>query len=513
MQTRYAVFICFLCSNFFGGWINAQPQSFHQLSIPINENGFMGGTSLITYGASKQSVASFAGIWISAIHPNLGIQSAIMLDTNKTDFTYGIYDSEWGVNRIEDFRRTWFITQSDIQQHIKDYKLQDYVMPSSISEWPANAPPRYRGPLAGFYDWNTNGIYEPLKGEYPYIEGDKTVYAIYNDMSLNRAFSGTTGIGITCKHSVYNYDNILGEIGKGLVMNRLVITNNSDASLSSIKLGVYVKTKIGLGDSGYVRSFPPFQSIAAYSVRQNDSTAQGKAQPLFGLMGLNPGIQSAMYVLPNEDPVTGLPSSAIEIDNYLSGKWKNGKRLSYGGNGVDGTDPCRFVFPNDLDANNNQFPWTEENSGIHAGERGILLSFEAIDLQPFQSQEYRFAIITSANNADSIDAMLTFQSVLESVFSTYKEGRLTSVQPKFEKNEDVRFFPNPASLGQKISIKGALNYVQCSIIDVNGKYLSTLDLRENGGDFQIMTPSHPGIYWVKLESEVSQKMLKLIVVN
>ena len=62
-------------------------------------------------------------------------------------------------------------------------------------------------------------------------------------------------------------------------------------------------------------------------------------------MALNKHIASSMYFENNADPINGLPVTAEHFMNLMQGKWKNGKTLNYGSNGVDGTGYARYVYP------------------------------------------------------------------------------------------------------------------------------------------------------------------------
>lgn len=87
------------------------------------------------------------------------------------------------------------------------------------------------------------------------------------------------------------------------------------------------------------------------------------------------------------------PSSAIEFYNYLRGFWKDGTRMTYGGDGYGGEgDLANFMFPNDTDKcgwgtnGNPQEAWSEENANSGdanpAGDRRFVQSAGPFTLEP-----------------------------------------------------------------------------------------------------------------------------------
>lgn len=90
----------------------------------------------------------------------------------------------------------------------------------------------------------------------------------------------------------------------------------------------------------------------------------------------------------------GEPSAAVEFYNYLRGFWKDGTRMTYGGDGYgDGSDPADFMFPFDTDKCNwgtysvDQAPWSENNAALGGaanppGDRRFVQSAGPFTLEP-----------------------------------------------------------------------------------------------------------------------------------
>jgi hypothetical protein len=92
--------------------------------------------------------------------------------------------------------------------------------------------------------------------------------------------------------------------------------------------------------------------------------------------------------------INGLPNLALEHYNYLKGFWKNGQRMSYGGDalnpgsGADLSIPADYMFPGDTDPVNwgtvgiQVDPWTEQTAENPPGDRLFMQSAGPFTLEP-----------------------------------------------------------------------------------------------------------------------------------
>jgi hypothetical protein len=124
----------------------------------------------------------------------------------------------------------------------------------------------------------------------------------------------------------------------------------------------------------------------------------GLGVPYFGIgMGYGDGVidnerfgMRKFIYYNNGDYDYGDPKYAVQYYNYLTGKWRNGACLEYGGNGnTTGFDVCAdFMFPGDSDPYGwgtegvAQGAWTEENSDNQEGDRRFIQSAGPFVLEP-----------------------------------------------------------------------------------------------------------------------------------
>ncbi|MGL5890809.1 MAG: hypothetical protein ACRC3B_13030, partial [Bacteroidia bacterium] len=67
--------------------------------------------------------------------------------------------------------------------------------------------------------------------------------------------------------------------------------------------------------------------------------------------------------------------------DYLSGNWKDGTPVTYGGNGYGGSQTASFMFPGNTDPANST-AWTEVTAGLLPGDRRMLQSAGEFTLEP-----------------------------------------------------------------------------------------------------------------------------------
>ncbi len=64
------------------------------------------------------------------------------------------------------------------------------------------------------------------------------------------------------------------------------------------------------------------------------------------------GMRRFVYYNNSGDPINGEPTTPVHYYNYMNGIWKNGQKMTYGGNGITGSETaCDYMFPGDTDPN------------------------------------------------------------------------------------------------------------------------------------------------------------------
>jgi hypothetical protein len=106
------------------------------------------------------------------------------------------------------------------------------------------------------------------------------------------------------------------------------------------------------------------------------------------------GMRRFVYYNNDANPINGEPDKAIDYYRYLRGIWKDGRVMTYGGNGtnfVSASNPrCDFMFPKDTDplflgtggALVSGALWSEETAGNAPDDRRFMQSAGPFTLQP-----------------------------------------------------------------------------------------------------------------------------------
>jgi hypothetical protein len=435
---------------------------------------------------SSNNLLSLTGIWVCAQKPNDSIVASIFKENGQSDFQPG--PLQQGTLTPGDFNAwnfVYYVSKDEIEFHFKNHKKEDYVIPDNIKKWPVHPPSGFQGTLVPFVDWNSNNIYEPHLGEYPYIEGDQTLFAVYNDAG-NRNATGGEALGIEVKQFLYSFNQTTGKKGEWQFL-RIVVTNKNNFNLKNFAFSLSAKIWIQNGNNNFIETYPQFDAIRGYTTDSNDN------QPSVSIMALNKKLTSSLYMNDSADLVTGFPTNNVEVFNMLNGKWKNGKTLTYGGNGVDGADSAKYVYPASRDPKNQFFSWTEENSGNISGERRVLLNTEASVLESGKSIEYRFAIMVHQTKDTSF-----ISKELNLLKTTYNKGELTTT---YSINPTVEFiiFPNPANSITGLNIHTPFPVSNFSLTDMKGRIveISVNEVSKNKFLIKPVKPVSKGVYFLK----------------
>ncbi|MCO6495421.1 MAG: T9SS type A sorting domain-containing protein [Bacteroidetes bacterium] len=457
--------------------------------------------------SSLNPIISNSGIWYSGRMPDNKVRASINLDNSLSDFTFGPLSMSQSENldSVKWFK-TWVITKSEIQTHLNKYKEPGYSVPDNIKNWPVNPPPNYDGILTPFADWNGNGLYEPELGEAPVVEGDLNVFAVYNDYRSNR-IRLDSGLGVEIKHFAYIIFN--PEINQFLILNRVLLTNRNNFDIHSFKLGLYAELLLGEGTSNFIKSFPKQNAITGYNMNVSDSF-YGNHIPAVAFISLNRDLAGTMYLSHDNNPITGYPESVEQINNYLSGKWKNGKSLTYGGNGIDGSTLTRFVYPGGGDPDNHQFEWVEENSGSTPGKRSALIVFDSILFKQNSTEEFRFAyqIIPDVNN----DTTLIKEHIIQTQ-TLYGNGELTNIFDIHNAKQRIQIYPNPISFNSEVFVQSEYSILSLLIRDLTGRIVFSSHYNDQSRKKLIgINPKlKKGIYLIQLTTSYGLTHAKLLV--
>jgi hypothetical protein len=277
-----------------------------------------------------------------------------------------------------------------------------YDVPKSIIDWPGNYPAGTANPLAPFFDKNGDGIYDPTKGDYPnydfaddgekdkclkpenrFMYGDETSFWVFNDVGNVKTGTTTSPIGMEIRSQAFAFQS--SDQLNDMTFYNHELVNKGNSVLDSTFFGVWTDADLGNAVDDYIGCDASNGFGFMYNADnfdQDNGTSKGylDAIPAVGIdffrgpfkdpndikdldsngvisaSELTWDMQYFTYFNNNGTPY-GDPTVGLEFYYYLTGRFRNGENLVYGGNGIPkiggqlgGVNvPTRYCYPGDSD--------------------------------------------------------------------------------------------------------------------------------------------------------------------
>ncbi|MGZ5281758.1 MAG: hypothetical protein ACXWEY_05700, partial [Bacteroidia bacterium] len=383
---------------------------------------------------SGTNTISAASLWIGGIDTKGDLHlSAQTYRESGSDFWPGPLDAN-GKITLEvsaQYNRIWKVSKVQV-----DSFRMGLSVPQSILDWPQAAP---------FVDKDNNGLYEPMKGDYPQIQGDEMLWWVFNDNLAVHTESDGVALGLEIQASAFTYNCNNDDVLKNTVFLTYKIVNKSTETYKDVYAGLWADFDIGNLFDDYVGSDSTLNTFYAYNADDfdNDTVINSKsgdyAYKGFGKMlpvqsltylkgftgdnGKEMGMSKFIYYN-NEVAPTGNPTLPVQYYNLLRGYWLQQKSLTLGGDGYYGSEiPANFAFPGNI---NNPEEWTELSAKNKAGDRRGLGTFGPITLSPGETQELTAAFLyTQASSGKTLRAVEVMKSQVQELINNYKNGSLS----------------------------------------------------------------------------------------
>ncbi len=479
--------------------------------------------------ATGKSIAYAGGIWIGGVENNQLHLAAATYRQNGIDYGNGpltIASAVVTQASKDQFNHTWKVEERTIDDFKLNYNKPGYTIPMEILTWPAHGDSinGFASQLAPFVDMNLNGIYEPMLGDYPQIKGQQQLFWIFNDNSAMHTESEGLPLGVEVHASAYGYvcDQTSGSDPNKAINNSTFysykIINRSNKTYDNFRVAFWIDSDIGYYGDDRMGSNPTEDYAYWYNGDTLDESPDG-----FGTM--LPA--AALLMLKNVKDANGIelkgatiatyyndfsadkgnPSRPEQYNNYMSGKWRDGRALTYGGSGHGGTDSTDVsVFPGKNDRL-NRTEWTEENSGIPVGDRRLLVASKPTTLKPGEAQEVEFAIVytpTSSYDKDYIlgelhkDVMKVKGWYAANNFPACSSVPLGLNTTPDAKVQQLEAYPNPVSQQLHLQMSDAQPIISISVYSLNGQLMPSD--QKTGVSTVDMSNYAPGLYFIKVQT-------------
>ena len=388
--------------------------------------------------------AIFAGaVWLGGIDPgnNLKLACQDYRSDGKNDFwpgpisLAGVTESFTCANWDRHFR----VTGDDIRKHLSNVakgNLNPNDIPRNLRGWPAQGNQYFQSvwgfdlpftqqALAGFYDAEpTNGIYEPLEGDYPSIEirgcpldkyPDEMIFWVYNDHGGGQAHAKTTGKPIQMEVQVQAFGYTTNDELNDMTFQRYKLINRATDRIDSMFFAMWVDPDLGCDEDDYIGCDTAKSLMYIYNQDQVDgnpgatcpsgAATYGSNIPLLGVdyfrgpLGTrivpdttNPegfreedyelGMNSFMYYNRGGGG-QGDPTAPGQFYNYITGTWADGTPLTENGSGYNpGNSAAKRVRYCFTEPPNDATGWSMCTANLPLGDRRTLQASGPFTLKP-----------------------------------------------------------------------------------------------------------------------------------
>lgn len=401
--------------------LKAQPQTtvfeVNNLSALIHANGLLfdngGQGQLISGDFPGASLISRAGLIIGGLDPGFNLKGASHL---LPAGAAGNFEA-LSVGDIT-FDRFWQVSAEQISAHRADWS-DNHIIDNPIDAifaWPGRgnpyaeeqngfALPTGSSGYAPFWDKDGDAIYNPAQGDFPVLSirgcngpviPDEMLWFAFQTRAHEGTPAGVTPIELEIQALVFGFDCAESQtLSNSLFVNYKII-NRSSESADSLYFGQLNEFTLGCPNDDYLGVFPDLNSVYVYNSDNNDEncggiSGLGENPPVLALTHFRGpltenleelSLTHAMPVYPvggAYPAATALPGTFVESYRYLSGHWRDGLPLSYGGLGYQTGIPVNLAFPGDPF---EPTQWSEWTAGNTPGQRSVIASAGPIRLLP-----------------------------------------------------------------------------------------------------------------------------------
>ncbi len=350
--------------------------------------------------------------------------------------------------------RFFVVKGSSIEQHIKNFQKAQAegipydpdIIPRDVKGWPGRgnpffeeinrfALPNTRQGLAGFWDADGDGDYNPQFGDYPIIEirgcnepqyPDEMIFWVYNDNG--NIHSESRGDAIQMEIQVQAFAYATNDELNDMTFQRYKLINRAIEPIDSTFFAMWSDPDLGCYTDDYVGCDTTRSLAYVYNIDALDGD-QGTCNcgqvntycdeiPLLGIdyfrgpqryiedaQGRNIdsielGMSSFTYynnggVTPTPLPGTTDPANAQEYYNYLTGSWRDGRPFQFGGSAYQtGGRNIRYAF---VDPPDKSTGWSMCTQNLPAGDRRTIQASGPFKLKPGAINELIIGVVWVPN--------------------------------------------------------------------------------------------------------------------
>lgn len=399
-----------------------------------------------------------------------------------------------------DWAKIWKVNRTDIQ-YFQSVTAPDLTnTPPAILTWPAKGNTHAQGnggaaltvtdDMAPFVDLNHNGIYEPLLGEYPDINGDQALWWVFSDNGPTHTLSNGKPLGVEVHAMAYAYKR--NTLIDNVVYFDFQIVNKSPNNYHNFRLGLWDDIDLGYYLDDYIGYDSAHRMGITYNATAVDGDSSSNPSIFFGahppIVGMTmislPGdfgtsyVPAGSYVYFNNDFSSyGNPTNDTQYNNYLRALDRTGAHYTntFAGPAVSclsyGMGPnTNYVFTGDpSDAN----AWSECVCNNAPGDRRFVISTNDFTLSAGSSEHVVMAMVVTDTNQHGCGSGANFNDikiVADTAWNVFHHPP-APLPPNgiddINKGGTIRIYPNPAQ---------SLLYVESDDLGIQQASITVFDL-------------------------------------
>lgn len=532
MKSQYILLIC--CIFLSSGWkaqINSTYLSHNNVSVFLSD----AGTYFYNYDASEPGYEVPKGFEIRPIYLSQfwfggkdandsihlviggypGYGSDVFNGPASAPFSYDTptYQTQWG-------NSMWSICQSEIDQFKNWWACENGLISAGcnsiiltpeiemkINSWPAHGDVSIGQSywLAPFFDYNADGNYNPIDGDYPLIKGCCATYMIQNDMANFHIYSGTDPIGLELHMMFYQYHT--SDYLDNATFIDVTAINRGNTSYPDFAHGIMVDADLGSYIDDFMGCDTTKNIMYFYNGDNQDETfmdGYGLNPPALGIVGLEEQFTtSAPYI------AGGSASGNVTLETWdiLQGL------QSYGAPWLDTQGlPTKFVYsgnPTDTTA------WSEITSLNNAGDRRGIAATAIQNFEPGDTitQTYAIIYVRNGNHLENANQIIDLAADVKTFYDTQSHIACQSNgiwNTQELSSLDFLITPNP-TLGL-IHISAAEQHIQkVQLLNAQGKKVFEIDTKTYDTITLDLSKYPKGIYFIDLQTDKGSAIEKLVL--
>lgn len=415
----------------------------------------------------------FAGaVWLGGVDPAGNLKVAAQTygrASGNFDYWPGPLDPETGTTSQEEcakWDKFFTVTGESIDEHLRNWEIakangETYDpddIPIDVKGWPARGNefffdvhqfelPNTSQGLAGFWDQDGDGLYNPELGDFPVIEirgcldkpqfPDEMTFWIYNDAGNIHAQSQGDPIQMEVQVQAFAYatnDEI-----NDMTFQRYKLINRAVESIDSTYFAMWVDPDLGCFTDDYIGC----DTTRSLAYVYNEDALDGQTGcacpggvntycdeiPILGVdyfrgpldeLGNEIGMSSFTYYnnagVGSPQQGTTDPENALEYYYYLSGRWKDGSPFTFGDDAYRDGFPVEYAF---TEAPDDPTGWSMCTAGLPFGDRRTIQASGPFRLDPGAVNELIVGAVWVADQSypcPSLTKLLEADDIAQALF-------------------------------------------------------------------------------------------------